>query len=139
MQKSCRCSFMYGELTDKQTISQVEQNLDNHSMEQFEILLYKKLSDKNRKYSLSLVAAPPSRWCLSEGNLGARTRLLGQSGDRGAQCEGPGRGRANCSSARSSARSRPSGTTWTTWRASAPSRANFQLSRPIDLIGGAGD
>lgn len=50
MQKSCRCSFMYGELTDKQTISQVEQNLDNHSMDHFEILLYKKSGPQNREY-----------------------------------------------------------------------------------------
>lgn len=42
MQKSTRCSFMYGEMTDKQTITRVEQSLDNHSIEQFEILLYKK-------------------------------------------------------------------------------------------------
>ena len=42
MQKSCRCSFMYGEMTDKATISKIEQTLDNHSLEQFEILLYKK-------------------------------------------------------------------------------------------------
>lgn len=42
MQKSCRCTFMYGEMTDKQTISRIEQVLDNHVIEQFEILLYKK-------------------------------------------------------------------------------------------------
>ena len=33
---------MYGEMTDKQTISRIEQVLDNHVIEQFEILLYKK-------------------------------------------------------------------------------------------------
>lgn len=33
---------MYGEMTDKATISKIEQTLDNHSLEQFEILLYKK-------------------------------------------------------------------------------------------------
>lgn len=67
MQKSCRCSFMYGELTDKQTISQVEQNLDNHSMDHFEILLYKKSGPQTRKYNNSntdnikcLPAAPKS-------------------------------------------------------------------------------
>ncbi|XP_074594624.1 potassium voltage-gated channel protein ether a go-go isoform X2 [Brevipalpus obovatus] len=42
MQKSCRCTFMYGEMTDKATIIKVESALDSHSMEQFEILLYKK-------------------------------------------------------------------------------------------------
>ena len=33
---------MYGEMTDKTTIAYLEQCLDAHSMEQFEILLYKK-------------------------------------------------------------------------------------------------
>ncbi|MPC94115.1 Potassium voltage-gated channel protein eag [Portunus trituberculatus] len=42
MQKSCRCSFMYGELTDKETISRIEQCLENQQQDQFEILLYKK-------------------------------------------------------------------------------------------------
>ena len=45
MQKSCRCSFMYGELTDKDTITRIEQCLENQQQDQFEILLYK----KNRK------------------------------------------------------------------------------------------
>ena len=45
MQKSCRVSFMYGELTDKTTIEAVNHALDNHIHDQFEILLYK----KNRK------------------------------------------------------------------------------------------
>ncbi|KAK3868176.1 hypothetical protein Pcinc_026396, partial [Petrolisthes cinctipes] len=47
MQKSCRCSFMYGELTDKETISRIEQCLENQQQDQFEILLYKR--GKNRK------------------------------------------------------------------------------------------
>lgn len=51
MQKSCRCSFMYGELTKKETISAVEQTLDSHSMDQFEILLYKKSGPQTRKCS----------------------------------------------------------------------------------------
>ncbi|XP_067144386.1 potassium voltage-gated channel protein eag-like isoform X1 [Centruroides vittatus] len=42
MQKSCHCSFMYGELTDKSTIAKVEMALDNQLQDQFEILLYKK-------------------------------------------------------------------------------------------------
>ena len=45
MQKSCRFSFMYGELTDKNTISALNDALENHTQEQYEILLYK----KNRK------------------------------------------------------------------------------------------
>lgn len=44
MQKSCRCTFMYGELTDKMTIARVEQCLDKQQQDQFEILLYKKNS-----------------------------------------------------------------------------------------------
>ncbi|XP_003738588.1 potassium voltage-gated channel protein eag-like [Galendromus occidentalis] len=42
MQKSCRCAFMYGELTDRQTIQKVDQCLENHQSEQVEILLYKR-------------------------------------------------------------------------------------------------
>lgn len=42
MQKSCRCSFMYGELTDRPTIGKLEHCLDCHTQDQLEILLYKK-------------------------------------------------------------------------------------------------
>ncbi|XP_075556798.1 potassium voltage-gated channel protein ether a go-go [Dermacentor variabilis] len=42
MQKSCRCSFMYGELTDRPTISKLEHCLDAHAQDQLEILLYRK-------------------------------------------------------------------------------------------------
>lgn len=42
MQKSCRCTFMYGELTDKETISRIDMVLENQLHDQFEILLYKK-------------------------------------------------------------------------------------------------
>ena len=45
MQKSCRVSFMYGELTDKGTIKSLNDALENHMQEQFEILLYKKNSE----------------------------------------------------------------------------------------------
>lgn len=48
MQKSCRCTFMYGDVTEKMTINKIENALDSHSMDQFEILLYK----KNRKFIL---------------------------------------------------------------------------------------
>ncbi|XP_034238294.1 potassium voltage-gated channel protein eag [Thrips palmi] len=44
MQKSCRCTFMYGELTDKETISRIDMVLENQLHDQFEILLYKKNS-----------------------------------------------------------------------------------------------
>ncbi|KDR16607.1 Potassium voltage-gated channel protein eag, partial [Zootermopsis nevadensis] len=42
MQKSCRCTFMYGELTDKETIARIDECLENQIHDQFEILLYKK-------------------------------------------------------------------------------------------------
>uniref|UniRef100_A0A8C3WDM7 Potassium voltage-gated channel subfamily H member 1 n=1 Tax=Catagonus wagneri TaxID=51154 RepID=A0A8C3WDM7_9CETA len=45
MQKSSTCSFMYGELTDKDTIEKVRQTFENYEMNSFEILMYK----KNRK------------------------------------------------------------------------------------------
>ncbi|XP_048504938.1 potassium voltage-gated channel protein eag isoform X3 [Athalia rosae] len=44
MQKSCRCAFMYGELTNKETISRIEECLEGQIHDQFEILLYKKNS-----------------------------------------------------------------------------------------------
>ena len=44
MQKSCRCAFMLGELTDKETIARIDEILENHYQDQFEILLYKKNS-----------------------------------------------------------------------------------------------
>ncbi|XP_006988207.1 voltage-gated delayed rectifier potassium channel KCNH1 isoform X2 [Peromyscus maniculatus bairdii] len=42
MQKSSACSFMYGELTDKDTIEKVRQTFENYEMNSFEILMYKK-------------------------------------------------------------------------------------------------
>ena len=61
MQKSCRVGFMYGELTDKSTIGQIDQSLDEHQQDQFEILLYK----KNRKFFLNIEikALALNRWC----------------------------------------------------------------------------
>ncbi|GLV37370.1 ether a go-go [Carabus blaptoides fortunei] len=44
MQKSCRCAFMFGELTDKETIARVDRVLEQQQHDQFEILLYKKNS-----------------------------------------------------------------------------------------------
>lgn len=44
MQKSCRCGFMYGDLTDKETIARIEDCLEGQIHDQFEILLYKKNS-----------------------------------------------------------------------------------------------
>nr|XP_029716612.1 potassium voltage-gated channel protein eag-like [Aedes albopictus] len=42
MQKSCRCGFMYGELTEKETVARVEYALEHQQHDQFEVLLYKK-------------------------------------------------------------------------------------------------
>ncbi|XP_039549502.1 potassium voltage-gated channel subfamily H member 1a isoform X1 [Pimephales promelas] len=42
MQKSSTCSFMYGELTDKDTSEKVRLTFDNYEMNSFEILMYKK-------------------------------------------------------------------------------------------------
>ncbi|KAM3865203.1 potassium voltage-gated channel subfamily H member 1b isoform 2-T2 [Diretmus argenteus] len=42
MQKSSTCSFMYGELTDKETSEKVRLTFDNYEMNSFEILMYKK-------------------------------------------------------------------------------------------------
>nr|XP_031849360.1 potassium voltage-gated channel protein eag isoform X3 [Nomia melanderi] len=44
MQKSCRCGFMYGELTDKELIARIEECLEGQIHDQFEIPLYKKNS-----------------------------------------------------------------------------------------------
>lgn len=38
------CGFMYGELTDKETVARVEYALEHQQHDQFEILLYKKNS-----------------------------------------------------------------------------------------------
>nr|XP_015835023.1 PREDICTED: potassium voltage-gated channel protein eag isoform X4 [Tribolium castaneum] len=46
MQKSCRCAFMFGELTDKETISRIDHVLEHQLHDQFEILLYKKNKNK---------------------------------------------------------------------------------------------
>ncbi|XP_027025865.2 potassium voltage-gated channel subfamily H member 1b [Tachysurus fulvidraco] len=42
MQKSSTCSFMYGELTDKETSEKVRQTFENYEINSFEILMYKK-------------------------------------------------------------------------------------------------
>ncbi|KAF9414901.1 hypothetical protein HW555_007292, partial [Spodoptera exigua] len=40
MQKSCRCTWMYGELTEKEAVERVDRALDHHLADQFEILLH---------------------------------------------------------------------------------------------------
>lgn len=36
------CTWMYGELTEKEAVERVDRALDHHLADQFEILLYKK-------------------------------------------------------------------------------------------------
>ncbi|XP_038212885.1 potassium voltage-gated channel protein eag-like [Zerene cesonia] len=57
MQKSCRCTWMYGELTEKEAVERVDRALDHHLTDQFEILLYK----KNRTPLWLLVHVAPIR------------------------------------------------------------------------------
>lgn len=45
MQKSSTCRFMYGELTDKETVMMIEDAFDRQDQVQVEILLYKKNSE----------------------------------------------------------------------------------------------
>ncbi|NP_001265743.1 potassium voltage-gated channel subfamily H member 1b [Danio rerio] len=42
MQKSSTCSFMYGELSDKETSEKLRQTFENYEMNSFELLMYKK-------------------------------------------------------------------------------------------------
>lgn len=44
MHRSCSCSFMFGEQTDKETIRKIESCLQQYESEQLEIRLYKKNS-----------------------------------------------------------------------------------------------
>lgn len=45
---------MYGDLTDKETICRIEEVLESHYHDQFEILLYKKNSEYPRKRTASI-------------------------------------------------------------------------------------
>ncbi|KAI8432500.1 hypothetical protein MSG28_004881 [Choristoneura fumiferana] len=53
----CRCTWMYGELTEKEAVERVDRALDHHLADQFEILLYK----KNRTPLWLLVHVAPIR------------------------------------------------------------------------------
>lgn len=48
MQRSGKCTFLAGDKTDKTTMEKLERTLDNHMIEQFEILLYKKGGEYRR-------------------------------------------------------------------------------------------
>jgi len=45
MQRGANCSFMAGELTNRETIRRIDTCLENNEQEQVEILLYKKNSE----------------------------------------------------------------------------------------------
>ena len=45
MQRGANCSFMAGELTNRETIRRIDSCLENNEQEQVEILLYKKNSE----------------------------------------------------------------------------------------------
>ena len=51
MQKSSTCRFMYGELTDADTIRKIEEALDMQEQAQVEVLLYKKNSKSDKESS----------------------------------------------------------------------------------------
>ena len=39
------CAFMWGELTNRETMKRLEETLENQEQEQFEVLLYRKNSE----------------------------------------------------------------------------------------------
>ena len=68
MQKSARCSFMYGEMTDKQTTTRIEQALENHAIEQYEILLYKKTSKSSLSFTFFISMCVVVSYALAQLN-----------------------------------------------------------------------
>lgn len=54
-----RCQFMYGELTDKETIGRLEYTLENQLQDQFEMLLYKSNSKSKSLLLLALFSSFP--------------------------------------------------------------------------------
>lgn len=46
---------MYGELTDKETVSRLEYSLENQQQDQFEVLLYKKNSKSLEVFAVVFV------------------------------------------------------------------------------------
>ena len=53
MQRGANCSFMAGELTNRETIRRIDVCLDSNEQEQVEILLYKKNSESLNKHTLA--------------------------------------------------------------------------------------
>lgn len=58
-----RCQFMYGELTDKETIGRLEYTLENQLQDQFEMLLYK--SNSKSKFGSPILSFDFSVFLLS--------------------------------------------------------------------------
>lgn len=54
MQRSSTCGFMYGELTDRETVTRMEKAFEIQDQEQVEILLYKKNSEPPFKIAKSI-------------------------------------------------------------------------------------
>lgn len=52
---------MYGDLTDKETICRIDEVLESHYNDQFEILLYKKNSECPRRRVMFLDPIKPAR------------------------------------------------------------------------------
>lgn len=52
MQKSSTCSFMYGDLSDKETVDKIESSFEDMEQTQVEILLYKKNRTFTRGHQL---------------------------------------------------------------------------------------
>ena len=58
MQRSAKATFMVGDKTDKTTMEKLERALDNHMIDQFEILLYKKGSEYSSSGGAPLFGMP---------------------------------------------------------------------------------
>ena len=54
MQRGANCSFMAGELTNRETIRRIDACLENNEQEQVEILLYKKNSECRLYYCMNI-------------------------------------------------------------------------------------
>uniref|UniRef100_A0A667XDA4 Potassium voltage-gated channel, subfamily H (eag-related), member 1b n=1 Tax=Myripristis murdjan TaxID=586833 RepID=A0A667XDA4_9TELE len=79
MQKSSTCSFMYGELTDKETSEKVRQTFENYEMNSFEILMYKKNREHFLLPALHITLTKIDNTCMSWGKFARLTRALTSS------------------------------------------------------------
>lgn len=76
MQKSCRCTFMCGELTDKDTMERVNECLEQYTQDQFEILLYKKNRAPTSSYSPRMTQEKTGPFRTLPARLGPRPGSL---------------------------------------------------------------